>query len=174
MKNIVLIGFMGSGKTTIGKKLSEKYNLEFVDMDDEIEKDINMSVSDIFRLYGEKYFRKKEVELLDKLLHKENIIISTGGGIIESKEAIDMLSKQKNVIWLNANEDTIINRVISELDKRPKLSRESNLKLTIQNLLDNRYSKYEKIANINIDVNNKNIDEVVSEILVYSDKNMLL
>lgn len=171
---LILIGFMGSGKTTIGNILSKKLNMDIVDMDLEIEKKLNISINDIFNLYGEKYFRNKEVELLEKLLKKDNIIISTGGGIIETKEVINMLKEEKLVIWLNADIKTTVNRLKSELDNRPKLKYEKNLENTIKNLINNRYYKYKKASNIIIDVNNKNIDEVVSEILVYIDKNMLL
>ena len=171
---LILIGFMGSGKTTIGNILSKKLNMDIVDMDLEIEKNLNISINDIFNLYGEKYFRNKEVELLEKLLKKDNIIISTGGGIIETKEVINMLKEEKLVIWLNADIKTTVNRLKSELANRPKLKYEKNLENTIKNLINNRYYKYKKASNIIIDVNNKNIDEVVSEILVYIDKNMLL
>jgi shikimate kinase len=70
---LILIGFMGSGKTTIGNILSKKLNMDIVDMDLEIEKNLNISINDIFNLYGEKYFRNKEVELLEKLLKQDNI-----------------------------------------------------------------------------------------------------
>lgn len=174
MNNIILIGFMGSGKTTIGKKISKILNLDIIDMDDEIEKECNMHISEIFKLYGEKYFRKKELVLLNKLLKTDNIIISTGGGIIENEEVVDILKNQRYVIWLDASEETIINRIESELDNRPKLNNEKNLKLTIKKIMNDRYKKYKEVSSLIVDVNGKNIDEVASEILVYIDKNVLL
>lgn len=174
MNNIILIGFMGSGKTTVGMQLSKKISLEFIDMDLEIEKESGISISEMFKLYGESYFRKKEVNLLNELLKKDNIIISTGGGIIESEEVINIINCENCVIWLDASEDTIINRLESELDKRPKLKNNKNLEFTIKNLMKSRYKKYKRAANIRINVDGKNIDEVVGEILVYIDKNMLL
>ncbi|MGL4796885.1 MAG: shikimate kinase [Paraclostridium sp.] len=174
MNRIILIGFMGCGKTTVGKQLEKKFNLSFIDTDEEIEKKYNTTISDIFRIYGEDDFRTKEVSVLADLLTKDNIIISTGGGIIESVEAIDMLVKEKSVIWLDANVFTIVNRLRLELDNRPKLKNEKNLELSVKKLLDSRYEKYKKSSSIRIDVNNKNIDEVLSDILVYIDNNMLL
>lgn len=174
MNRIILIGFMGCGKTTVGKQLEKKFNLSFIDTDEEIEKKYNTTISDIFRIYGEDEFRTKEVSVLADLLTKDNIIISTGGGIIESVEAIDMLVKEKSVIWLDANVFTIVNRLRLELDNRPKLKNEKNLELSVKKLLDSRYEKYKKSSSIRIDVNNKNIDEVLSDILVYIDNNMLL
>lgn len=167
MKNVILIGFMGSGKTTIGKIIADKKNMKFVDMDLEIEKIENKNINQIFSENGEKYFREKEANLLKELSLMENTVISTGGGIIESKFNIEILKKQPCVIWLNANENTIENNVKNEIDKRPKLKEDDNLKLSIKKLLNKRYDKYKESANIRVNVNNKNVDQVVSEILVY-------
>lgn len=171
---IILIGFMGSGKTTIGNILAKKLSMNIIDMDLEIENKFSISISEFFKLYGESYFREKEVELLNELLKKDNIIISTGGGIIESKKAIDILKVEKNVIWLNASNNTIINRLESELDNRPKLKDKENIELVVESLMSSRYKKYKDSSSIIIDVNDKNIEEVVGEILVYIDKNVLL
>ncbi|MBC8631111.1 Shikimate kinase [uncultured Clostridium sp.] len=167
MKNIILIGFMGSGKTTIGKIISDKKNMRFIDMDLEIEKMENKKINQIFSENGEKYFREKESSLLKQLCSLKNSVISTGGGIIENEFNIEILKKQPYVIWLDANEDTIENNVKNEIEKRPKLKEDDNLKLSIKNLLNKRYDKYKESANIRVNVNNKNVDQVVSDILVY-------
>ena len=167
MKNIILIGFMGSGKTTIGKIISDKKNMRFIDMDLEIEKMENKKINQIFSENGEKYFREKESSLLKQLCSLKNSVISTGGGIIENEFNIELLKKQSYVIWLDANEDTIENNVKNEIEKRPKLKEDDNLKLSIKNLLNKRYDKYKESANIRVNVNNKNVDQVVSDILVY-------
>lgn len=167
MKNIILIGFMGSGKTTIGKIISDKKNMRFIDMDLEIEKMENKKINQIFSENGEKYFREKESSLLKQLCSLKNSVISTGGGIIENEFNIEILKKQPYVIWLDANEDTIENNVKNEIEKRPKLKEDYNLKLSIKNLLNKRYDKYKESANIRVNVNNKNVDQVVSDILVY-------
>lgn len=163
---IILIGFMGVGKTTIGKIIAKKLKLNFVDMDNYIEKREGKSISKIFEEYGEQHFRELESESLKDLIKIDNIVISTGGGIITTKENSDILKKEKIVIFLDANTQTILNNLYKEIDKRPLLSKSNNVENTISNLLNERYEKYNSICDIKIDINEKNIEEVVSQILV--------
>lgn len=163
---IILIGFMGVGKTTIGKIIAKKLKLNFVDMDNYIEKTEGKSISKIFEEYGEQRFRELESESLKDLIKSDNIVISTGGGIVTTKENSDILKKEKIVIFLDANTQTILNNLYKEIDKRPLLSNSKNIEYTISNLLNQRYEKYNSICDIKIDINEKNIEEVVSQILV--------
>lgn len=163
---IILIGFMGVGKTTIGKIIAKKLKLNFVDMDNYIEKREGKSISKIFEEYGEQHFRELESESLKDLIKSDNIVISTGGGIVTTKENSDILKKEKIVIFLDANTQTILNNLYKEIDKRPLLSNSKNVEYTISNLLNQRYEKYNSICDIKIDINEKNIEEVVSQILV--------
>ena len=163
---IILIGFMGVGKTTIGKIIAKKLKLNFVDMDNYIEKREGKSISKIFEDYGEQHFRKLESESLKDLIKSDNIVISTGGGIVTTKENSDILKKEKIVIFLDANTQTILNNLYKEIDKRPLLRNSNNVENTISNLLNERYEKYNSICDIKIDINEKNIEEVVSQILV--------
>lgn len=163
---IILIGFMGVGKTTIGKIIAKKLKLNFVDMDNYIEKREGKSISKIFEEYGEQHFRELESESLKDLIKSDNIVISTGGGIVTTKENSDILKKEKIVIFLDANTQTILNNLYKEIDKRPLLSNSKNIEYTISNLLNQRYEKYNSICDIKIDINEKNIEEVVSQILV--------
>jgi len=163
---IILIGFMGVGKTTIGKIIAKKLKLNFVDMDNYIEKREGKSISKIFEDYGEQHFRKLESESLKDLIKSDNIVISTGGGIVTTKENSDILKKEKIVIFLDANTQTILNNLSKEIDKRPLLSNSNNVENTISNLLNERYEKYNSICDIKININEKNIEEVVSQILV--------
>ncbi|MGL5693352.1 MAG: shikimate kinase [Peptostreptococcaceae bacterium] len=165
--NIILIGPMGSGKTTIGKELSEKLSFEFVDMDCEIEKQENMSIVDIFDKFGENKFRQLELNLLKKVLKNENTIISTGGGIIKEDTNRELLKKEEHVFFLNGNVDTLLRNLSNGINERPLLKDSDNLRGKIENLLFERYNKYEECAKIKIDINHKNIDELVSQILVY-------
>ena len=157
---------MGVGKTTIGKIIAKKLKLNFVDMDNYIEKREGKSISKIFEEYGEQHFRELESESLKDLIKSDNIVISTGGGIVTTKENSEILKKEKIVIFLDGNTQTILNHLSKEIDKRPLLSNSNNVENTISNLLNERYEKYNSICDIKIDINEKNIEEVVSQILV--------
>lgn len=168
---IILIGFMGVGKTVIGKKLAKKLNIRWVDIDEEIEKREQKSIENIFEVYGEGYFRGLENDLLKELVNQDNIVISTGGGILKKEENYSILKSEENVVFLDANVDTIIKNLSSnkdEINRRPLLKNSINLYKTIENLLYERYEKYISVSNFKIDTNDKNIDEVVSQILVYN------
>ena len=164
---IILIGLMGAGKTTVGKELSNKLNLRFIDMDDEIEKQSKMSIVDIFEKYGESKFRQIESELLKELILEDDIIISTGGGIIKIDDNRKLLNQQENVVFLDGSIDTLVRNVSNAIYKRPLLKDSQDLHMKIEELLSERYEKYKESSNIIIDTNNKNINEVVSQILVY-------
>lgn len=163
---IILIGFMGVGKTTIGKIISKKLNLNFIDMDDYIETIEGKSIPKIFKQYDEVYFRNLETKTLKELIKKDNIVISTGGGVVSRKENLKLLQKEKKVIFLDGNTQTILKHLNNEINKRPLLTNSINIQETISNLLNERYKKYNSICDIKIDVNEKNIEELVSQILV--------
>lgn len=164
---IILIGFMGVGKTSVGKQLAKKLNFNFIDTDYEIEQLTNKSIPDIFEQYGEKYFRKLENSILEKFVKNEDIVMATGGGIITTKENYNILKNEENVIFLDGSVETIINHVQNERNQRPLLKESENLSKKIEELLSTRYEKYIEVSDILIDINGKNIDEVISQILVY-------
>lgn len=164
---LILIGFMGVGKTSVGIKLAKVLNFEFIDIDNEIEILEGKSISEIFEEYGEKYFRKLESNILEKLIKNNNIVISTGGGIITTKKNFDILKNEEKVIFLDGSVETIINNLHNEITKRPLLKESENLNKKIEELLSIRYEKYKEVSDILIDINGKNINEVISQILVY-------
>lgn len=164
---VVIIGFMGSGKSVVGRKLAKELKMEYVDMDTKIEEIEKRSITDIFKEDGEVYFRNVETKLLKDLTTEDNIIISTGGGIVSKNENIDILKNEQNVILLDASVSTIKKNVSNEINKRPLLKESKDVEETIKTLLLGRIDKYNKASNIKINVDSKNIDEVVSEILVY-------
>ena len=164
---IILIGFMGVGKTSVGKQLARKLNFNFIDTDYEIERLTNKSIPDIFEQYGENYFRKLENSILEKFVKNEDIVMATGGGIITTKENYNILKNEEKVIFLDGSVETIINHVQSERNQRPLLKESENLSKKIEELLSIRYEKYIEVSDILIDINGKNIDEVISQILVY-------
>ena len=117
-KNIVLIGMMGSGKSSIGKKLSDKLNLDFVDIDKKIEEIESKTISEIFQINGENYFRKIEEDLSINYLKLKNKVISLGGGGYINEKIRSQCLKNCISVWLNWKNETIINR-IKNSKKRP-------------------------------------------------------
>lgn len=149
-KNIVLIGPPGSGKTTIGRELAKIFNLRLVDLDTQIERE-HGNITKIFDEKGEKYFRAVESNTLLKFSHKTNLLISTGGGIVETAEAVDELCRDKNniVVFINPAFDVLVERV-SRTDKRPLLR--GNVSERLKTLLDRRMPLYEKYCNVKVDI----------------------
>lgn len=162
MKNIVLTGFMGTGKTTVGKELSKMLHMKLVDIDAEIEKAQKIKINDIFRIYGEQYFRDIETAMIKKLSRDNNIIISTGGGAVLRDENMEALKENGVVFCLNASTETILERTGRSSD-RPLLKVE-NPKEKISELISYRRPFYEK-AGIMIDTDDKTPSEVVQEIM---------
>ncbi len=162
MKNIVLTGFMGTGKTEVGRILSRKLGYVLVDADTEIEKEQGMTITDIFKQYGEPKFRDIEADVIRRLSEMENAVISTGGGAVLRQDNMDNLRKNGVVICLTASPETILKRTSNNND-RPLLQVEDPLK-KIKELLEFRKPYYEK-ADIMIDTEGKSPIEVAEEII---------
>ncbi|PKM96165.1 MAG: shikimate kinase [Firmicutes bacterium HGW-Firmicutes-1] len=163
MRNVILIGFMGSGKSTIGKILAQRLEVNWMDMDIEIEKGEGTSIQEIFELKGEEYFRQLETEYLKNLLNKESSIISTGGGIVLREENRILLKEIGTVVFLHTDSTQIIQNLKDDT-KRPLLKGD-NVEEKIVKLLDERESSYLNAANIIIQTTGKSIDNVVDEII---------
>lgn len=162
MKNIVLVGLMGSGKTTVAKALNEKFEkFELVDIDEEIEKFQNMKIDKIFKNYGEKFFRELENKFIKKYSMKSSKIISTGGGVCENLQNVEALQQRGVIFYLKAEPKTLYERLKND-KTRPKLQN-TDMLLTLETLLKKREKNY-NLADFDIDVNDKKIDEIVSEI----------
>lgn len=161
--SIFFIGFMGVGKTSISSYLSNLLKIEQLEIDEYIEKNENMTVSEIFNKLGESYFRDCETKVLEELQEKGNKIVSCGGGIILRDENIKLMKKQGKVILLTASPETIYER-IKHSDDRPILNNNMNLQF-ILNLIEERKHKYLQVADLIIDTNDKTIDMVCKEII---------
>lgn len=119
MKNIVLIGFMASGKTTVGKLLSDLLNYRFYDTDLLIEKNEGKSIEDIFKIFGEEYFRNLETKTVKDFCDVDTSVIATGGGIVLNPENIDILRKNSVIVHLKTNDLIIKKRYKISKDARP-------------------------------------------------------
>lgn len=162
MKTIVLIGMMGSGKTTIGKLLGEKLTLRSIDIDVIIEQNEKRTVSEIFQNEGEKYFRNIERETIKKNFTNKDLIISLGGGAFEDQLTQELLLKNSTVIYLKTSPNVILERIKNNTN-RPLLKNQMTVE-KIQSIILQRQKNYE-LANITILTDNKNTDKIVKEIL---------
>lgn len=160
--SIVLIGMMGVGKTSIGRLLSEELSLPFYDTDNEIEKELGLSIGDIFEKHGEDYFREREIVIFKSLINKEASIISSGGGSFINKEIQRKIKKDCISIWLKANEETLIER-LKNSKNRPLLD-VGNRQEVLSLLLKEREKEYSK-ADIKIVVDGLDESLVVRKIL---------
>ena len=163
-EHVILIGFMGSGKSTVGFRLSYKLKKCLIDTDKLIEQREGMSITEMFARKGEGYFRRKETECLNILFHElGSRIISLGGGTPIREENRDIIKRLGKVIYLQASPDTIYDRVKHDTS-RPLLQCEDP-KARIEELLAQRNPIYESVADIVINVDGKQMKEVVQEIV---------
>ena len=161
-ENIIITGFMGTGKSVAAKELARKLKMKFIDMDRIIEEGQGMSIADIFSRYGENYFRQQENRLVKELSQKENMIIATGGGTLLSSDNTRILGQRGQIICLYADSRTIYNRV-KRRNNRPLLKGE-NVLSEIDRLLEERKKIYDNIK-WKIDTTNLNIQEVTDKII---------
>tara|TARA_B100001248_G_scaffold261264_1_gene251875 strand:+ start:426 stop:929 length:504 start_codon:yes stop_codon:yes gene_type:complete len=161
--NIFIVGPMGSGKSTVGKIISDELFLNFFDTDDEIEAKTGASIDWIFDLEGENGFRKRESEMLDELVKKNSIVLSTGGGIILSKSNRELLSSRGTVFYLSTPISVQSDRTSKDKD-RPLLKNGDPVKI-LTKLHEERKDLYETVSDHIIETENKTSQEVASEII---------
>ena len=162
-KNIILVGLMGSGKTTIGKQLSKSMKREFLDTDHAIEEKTGVDVSTIFELEGEEGFRSREHNFLKDLKDSQKLVIATGGGIVINIENRDLLKKLGCVVYLRSNIKNLVSRLKD--DKTRPLIQSVNLSQKINDLFKERDPLYSAVADYIIETNNKKINDIKKEIL---------
>lgn len=162
-KIVVLIGFMGCGKSTVGVELAKNLGYTFVDTDQLIEERTQKTISDIFAAHGEEYFRNIETETISSMMGTiEDTVVSTGGGLPLKKENADILKKYGFVVYLRVKPETVEERLKGDT-KRPLLQGE-NVSEKIKNLLEYRDPIYEYGAHLVVDVEEKAVEEIVEEI----------
>ncbi|MGC7873507.1 shikimate kinase [Desulfosporosinus sp. SYSU MS00001] len=162
MRNIVLIGFMGTGKSTVGRRLAQALAWNFVDTDAEIGEVTELSVSEIFRRYGETRFRSEEKIVVARLSQEDELVIATGGGTVLNSSNWGVLAENGVIVSLYASLDVILNRIGHKND-RPLLRSTHD---EIERLFLERQPFYEK-ADFTIDTTFRTIEEVVGEILAH-------
>ncbi|MFL2568614.1 MAG: shikimate kinase [Gammaproteobacteria bacterium] len=167
LKNIFIVGAMGSGKSSVGRLFAQRCQKQFLDTDHEIENDSKLDIATIFEKYGEEEFRKKETKLLEDLSGLENHIIATGGGIILKQENIDIMKKMGLIVFLDIDLKTQIQRV--KYRKHRPLLKKTDLEKRLKILKSERDPIYNTISDYIIDVSTKDKKTVVEEI-----KNKLL
>ncbi|MEC9382426.1 MAG: shikimate kinase [Pseudomonadota bacterium] len=161
-RRIVLTGMMGSGKTTIGKLLSEEISFPFYDSDEEIELKLNLKISEIFSKFGESRFRFEEEMVCKDLLKKDKYVISLGGGAILNEKIFNIISEETTSIWLKTDENILTERL--KEDKTRPLLNNKDLGKEIEKINNYRKQFYSK-SDIIIENNNNDINQIVQNII---------
>lgn len=162
MKNIYLIGFMGAGKSTVAKELVKAAGAERVEMDQLIEEQQKMAITEIFEKYGENHFRDLETELLRSFAGKENLVVSCGGGSVLRDENTALMKENGCIVLLTAAPETIYERVKNSTN-RPILNGNMNVEY-ISGLMEKRRERYETVADIRVATDGKDVREICEEI----------
>ena len=159
MNNIILIGFMGSGKSTIGTKLAGELGLDYYDIDAFIEENTKMSIPEIFKRAGESWFRDQEAFALTCLTDATDRVIATGGGIVEREENLETMKKGGIVVYLKASVDKLWTRA----GKDPNRPLSTDL-ATFRKRFDGRKALYEKAADIVIDTGSLSVERTLEAV----------
>lgn len=162
-KNIILIGFMGTGKSSVTRILHERYFMQIIEMDEMIAQREGMTIPEIFKTRGEEYFREAETALLRELQQEENLIISCGGGTALREENVKLMKQNGYVVLLTASPETIFARVGQDTN-RPVLNNRRSVE-GIRELMEQRLPKYEAAADITICTDDKSLEQITSEIV---------
>lgn len=162
-QNIFLVGFMGAGKSTVSSYLKNTFSMDVIEMDEIIAKRNGMSISEIFELHGEQYFRNEETELLRECQNKKNQIISCGGGVAMRQVNVDEMRKSGTIVLLTASPETILERVQSSHD-RPLLENNKTIE-HITFLMQAREQAYQDAADIIVNTDGKSVFEICEEIV---------
>lgn len=164
--NIVLCGFMGCGKSTVGKRLAEMLSMDFVDTDELIEAEQGTTISNIFSVHGEEYFRKLERLACEKLGESDRKVIATGGGALTFDENVKSLKKNGKIVFLDADFETLCERV-GDAQTRPLFRDKEKAKT----LFNERIEKYKNACDVQINAN-ADIEEVARQIAELTEKDL--
>ena len=160
-QNIVLVGPMGVGKTTVGRRLAHDLNKDFFDTDHEIVDKTGVSIDHIFDIEGEEGFRERESKILENLCQMSNIILATGGGIVILPKNRKILKNAGLVVYLSSSVDQLLRRT-AKSKTRPLLENSTDRKKTITELVEARDVYYREVASIVVDTTGKKLHEVIN------------
>ena len=163
-KNIVLVGPMGAGKTTIGRRLARELNQDFFDTDHEIIDKTGVTIDHIFDIEGEEGFRERESKILENLCQMSNIILATGGGIVILPKNRKILRNAGLVVYLSSSVDQLLRRT-AKSKTRPLLENSSDRRKTITELVEARDAYYREVATVVVDTTGKKLHEVINIII---------
>lgn len=161
--NIVLIGFMGSGKTSVGRLLARKLGSNFVDLDERIEEASGVKIAEIFASGGEGHFRELESRETAGVSVEDGLVISTGGGVVLNQDNIINLKKNGRIVFLRTRPETVLKRIVHDRS-RPLLQKDDK-EAAVRRLMDERMSLYEEAGDVIIDTDELNKYEVVDLII---------
>ena len=164
---VILIGFRGAGKTTVGKLLAERLNLPFLDLDDEVQRRVGLSIKEMVERYGWSYFREREREVLEGLIEEEGCVIALGGGSVLHEDLMEKLKNKAFIIYLKISPATAIKRISKDSKSEQTRPSLSNLSLVeeVERVLKERTPLYKKYADIIIEADRGDIDTLFKEIL---------
>lgn len=162
--NIVLIGYRGTGKSVVGELLAKRLGKKYVSMDAEIITHAGMSVPEIVEKFGWPKFRDLESEQAKKLAGEDNLILDTGGGVIERPENIESLKQNACIFWLKASVDVIVSRIADDT-QRPSLVDGKTFTEEVAEVLARRKSKYQNAAQYEVDTDQLTPDQVADVII---------
>ena len=162
--SIALIGFMGTGKTAVGKVLSRKLGKEYVELDSLVERKAGKTIPEIFQQEGEEAFRELEIMVAKEVSGRRNVVIACGGGVVLNKINIDRLRKECLIVCLTASPGVILQRTSDSIKERPLLNVGNRMR-EVRKLLELRKPFYEQAADITIDTSKLDIDSIVKQII---------
>ena len=168
-KSLVLVGMMGTGKSTIGKEVAKKLKIDFIDTDQLIEKEAKLTIAEIFKKDGEKYFRALEEKIFLRIKNDKEKLISVGGGAFINNSIRNKILKEYLSIWLNMDENLIIDRIKRNAKKRPMLDQD-NIEKSIINLKKTRDPIY-KLADHEINCSLSSKSKIIDQIINIYEKN---
>jgi len=163
-KIILLVGLIGSGKTSVGKRLAKKLNLPFVDGDQEIERAAGLSVIDVFKCFGQEEYRAGEERIMKRLLSGSPCVLASGGGAFVAEQTRSIAKEKALTIWLKADLDVLYNRTTGR-KRRPFLQcGDSKIKSRLQSYIDEEYPYYSE-ADIIVETKNEAVENTVNRVL---------